>query len=42
VQNHHPSYQVFGGKRLLITIIVIACCIALFQAATMMHLIPHV
>jgi tyrosine-specific transport protein len=42
IQNHQPSYQVFGGKRLLIAIIVIGLCIVLFQAANMMHLIPHV
>jgi len=42
IQNHQPSYQVFGGKRLLMTIIAIAVFIVLFQAASMMHLIPHV
>jgi tyrosine-specific transport protein len=42
VQQHQPSYQVFGGKRLLMTIIAIAVFIVLFQAASMMHLIPHV
>jgi len=42
IQNHQPSYQVFGGKRLLMTIIAIGLCIVLFQAANMMHLIPHV
>lgn len=42
VHQHQSSYQVFGGKRLLITIIVIALCVVLFQAANMLHLIPHV
>lgn len=42
IQNHQPSYQVFGGKRLLVAIIVVGLCIVLFQAANMMHLIPHV
>jgi tyrosine-specific transport protein len=42
IQNHQPSYQVFGGKRLLVAIIVIGLCIVLFQAANMMHLLPHV
>ncbi len=42
IQNHQPSYQVFGGKRLLVAIIAIGLCIVLFQAANMMHLIPHV
>lgn len=41
IQNHQPSYQVFGGKRLLVAIIVVGLCIVLFQAATMMHLIPN-
>jgi tyrosine-specific transport protein len=42
IQNHQPSYQVFGGKRLLVAIIVIGFCIVLFQAANMMNLLPHV
>ncbi len=42
IQNHQPSYQVFGGKRLLMAIIVLGLCIVLFQAANMMHLLPHV
>ena len=42
IQNHQPSYQVFGGKRLLMAIIVIGLSIVLFQAANMMHLIPNV
>lgn len=41
-QNHSASYQVFGGKRLLFAIIALAGCIMLFQAATMLNLIPHV
>jgi tyrosine-specific transport protein len=42
IQNHQPSYQVFGGKKLLIAIIALGLSIVLFQAANMMHLIPHV
>lgn len=41
-QQHQPSYQVFGGKRLLSIIIGIASFIVLFQLASMFHLIPHV
>jgi tyrosine-specific transport protein len=42
VQQHQALYQVMGGKRLLIAIIIIASCIVVFQLASMFHLTPHV
>lgn len=36
------SYQLFGGKRILIAIFAIAIFIMLFQIASMFHLTPHV
>ncbi len=42
IQQHPSTYQVFGGKRLLMAIIAMGCFIVLFQAANMLHLIPHV
>jgi len=41
IQNHQPAYQVFGGKRVLMAIIIFGLCIFLFQAAMMvMDLYP--
>ncbi|HEX2580047.1 MAG TPA: aromatic amino acid transport family protein [Rhabdochlamydiaceae bacterium] len=43
IQKHEASYQVFGGKRVLIAIIVFGLCIFLFQAAMMMmDFVSHV
>jgi tyrosine-specific transport protein len=36
------SYQLFGGRKILVAIFVLALFIMLFQMASMMHLTPHV
>lgn len=41
-QQHSSTYQLMGGKRVLIVIIVVASCIVLFQLASMFGLTPHV
>jgi tyrosine-specific transport protein len=41
-QQHASTYQLIGGKRVLIAIIVVASCIVLFQLASMLGLAPHV
>jgi tyrosine-specific transport protein len=42
IQGMQSTYQVFGGKKLLAVIIVIALCIVCVQLASMLHLTPHV
>jgi tyrosine-specific transport protein len=36
------TYQLFGGKKILVVIFVVAICIFLFEIASMLHLMPHV
>lgn len=42
IQNHQPAYQVFGGKKVLMAIIIFGLCIFLFQAAMMVMDFVHV
>lgn len=42
LQNNSSTYQLGGGRKLLIGVIIIAFCIVLIQLATMFHFISYV
>jgi tyrosine-specific transport protein len=42
VQKIESRYQLFGGKKILLAVIVLALFIVAFQAATMLHLVPAI